>query len=439
MDPMKHFSITTLGCKVNQCESDALSSLLASDGGLAQPDRTSADIIVINTCAVTGKAAMQSRQAIRQAVRNNPDAMIVVTGCYAQTAPDQIRRIKGVDLIVGHADKLRIAQFIRSRQPQSQSPALRHRAMDHAAAFDAMPSVAPENRTRAFLKIQDGCNTFCTYCIVPYARGRSRSMPVIDVVNHIEKLSVDKFMEVVLTGIHLGVYGRDLRPPTTLAVLLKHISRTTNMPRIRLSSIEPTEIDASVLELMADSQSHLCPHLHIPMQSGDNHILKRMGRPYTREYFSEVIQQAHRYLPQAAIGVDVMVGFPGESDAAFHHSMELIRSLPVTYLHVFPFSPRKGTPAEGFPNRVPDPVIKTRGREMRRLGEEKKMAFLKYQVGRTLPVLIETACDGKTGYAKGLSANYIPVLVPDTQVTENSLVDIRITGVASNAGIIGII
>lgn len=430
---MKRFCITTLGCKVNQCESDALSSLLASDGGVAETDRACADIIIINTCTVTGKAAMQSRQAIRQAVRNNPNAKIVVTGCYAQTAPDQIRRIKGVDLIVGHADKLRIAQLLRSRQAQPRSPELRHREIDQTARFDAMPSVAPVNRTRAFLKIQDGCNTFCTYCIVPYARGRSRSMPPIDVVNHIETLSAHKFLEVVLTGIHLGIYGMDLRPPTTLAALLQQVSCTSNIPRIRLSSIEPTEIDAPVLELMAAGRSRLCPHLHIPMQSGDNHILKRMGRPYSREYFYEAIQQAHRYLPQAAIGVDVMVGFPGENDAAFQRSMELIRSLPVTYLHVFPFSPRKGTPAENFPNRVPDPVIKTRGRKMRSLGEEKKIAFFKSQVGRTLSVLIESACDSRTGYARGLSANYVPVLVPDTEVTQNSLVDILITGVASNA------
>ena len=434
---MKRFCITTLGCKVNQCESDALASLLASDGGLAEPDRACADVIVINTCAVTGKAAMQSRQAIRQAIRSNPHAKIVVTGCYAQTAPEQIRRIKGVDLIVGHIDKLRIAQFVRSRHPQPRSPVLRHQAVDQTATFDAMPSVAPENRTRAFLKIQDGCNTFCTYCIVPYARGRSRSMPVKDVVNHIETLSADQFREVVLTGIHLGVYGRDLRPPTTLAALLEQISRTTRMPRIRLSSIEPTEIEAPILALMAGSQSHICPHLHIPMQSGDNQVLKRMGRPYTREHYYDAIQQVHRYLPQAAIGADVMVGFPGESDAAFHRSMELIRSLPVTYLHVFPFSPRKGTPAENFTNRIPDPVIKTRAREMRRLGEEKKLAFFKSQVGRRLPVLIETACDSRTGYARGLSANYIRVLIPDAEVTPNSLVEIRITGVASNAGVIG--
>jgi threonylcarbamoyladenosine tRNA methylthiotransferase MtaB len=426
MDRMKRISITTLGCKVNQCESAALTSLFVSDGSIVEPDMLQSDVIVINTCAVTSKAAMQSRQAIRKAIRRNPDAKIIVTGCYAQTAPEQIKTIKGVDLIVGHADKMRIAKYIAPQPKETHSPRLIWQPINGATQFDAMPSVTPENRTRAFLKIQDGCNAFCTYCIVPYARGRSRSMPFTDVIKHIEKLTAEGFQEVVLTGIHLGVYGKDLEPSTTLEKLLFHLALHTGMKRIRISSIEPTDIEAPLIELMADPRSCLCPHLHIPLQSGDNQILHRMGRPYTRNFFSEMLNKVHRHLPHAAIGVDVMAGFPGESEAAFERSYGLIQELPVTYLHVFPFSPRKGTPAEKFDHRVGDSTIKARCQRLRRLGEEKKKAFFTSQIGSMTNVLIESATDSQTSHAKGLSDNYIPVSIPNTGATENTVVKVKL-------------
>jgi threonylcarbamoyladenosine tRNA methylthiotransferase MtaB len=443
MDPVKRFHITTLGCKVNQCESAALTSFFESDGGSAAQDIDQSDIVVINTCTVTGKAAMQSRQAIRQAIRRNPSATIIVTGCYAQTAPQEIQTIKGIDLIVGHADKLRIAEFARSQQPEAQSPRLIIKAIHQAEQFDAMPSVSPRSRTRAFLKIQDGCNALCTYCIVPHARGRSRSMPASDVARHIAKLTMDGFQEVVLTGIHLGFYGQDLTPPTSLIALLTRMAHGTQkargikMPRIRISSIEPTEIETALINLAADPQSCICPHFHVPLQSGDDDVLKRMGRPYRREMFAEVIETVHRMLPNAAIGVDVMVGFPGESDEAFERSYELIRTLPVTYLHVFPFSPRKGTPAEKFSGKVPDNIIKARNRRLRKLGEEKKRAFFKSQIGRTVTILIETTQDASNRFARGLSENYIPMFIPDSGLVENRFVDVRIIEVTSDNCVFG--
>ncbi len=425
---MKRFHITTLGCKVNQCESAALSSILESDGVSAAQTIDQSDIVVINTCTVTGKAAMQSRQAIRRAIRRNPEAKIIVTGCYAQTAPQEIQTIKGIDLIVGQAEKLRIAEFVRFQPPEAESPRLIRKSIHQAKRFDAMPSVSPQNRTRAFLKIQDGCNTFCTYCIVPHARGRSRSMPVQEALRHIDHLVKHHYKEIVLTGIHLGAYGKDLLPQISLYEFIELIHRDRPANRIRLSSIEPTEVDANLVELMANPESPLCPHFHIPLQSGDDTILKRMGRPYTRRQFSEVIQGIRAKLPHAAIGVDVLVGFPGEDDHAFKQTYDLIDSLGVTYLHVFPFSPRHGTPAAKFKNRVPDPIVKERCKRLRKLGEEKKERFYQANMHRLVKVLIEKS-DDKTGDARGISENYIPVMLPNTGLQENALVAARIQSI----------
>jgi threonylcarbamoyladenosine tRNA methylthiotransferase MtaB len=437
MDPMTRFHITTLGCKVNQCESAALASIFESDGASPAQHIEQSDIVVVNTCTVTGKAAMQSRQAIRRAVRHNPEAILIVTGCYAQTAPWEIETVKGIDLIVGHGDKLRIAEFARHRLLKSDTPRLIRKSIRRAANFDAMPAVSPRNRTRAFLKIQDGCNAFCTYCIVPHARGPSRSMPASDVAQHLATLAADGFQEVVLTGIHLGIYGQDLTPPTSLAALLSRTAHDPLIPRIRISSVEPTEIEPALINIASDAQSSLCPHFHVPLQSGDNDVLKRMGRPYTGELFAEAITALHRALPDAAIGVDIMTGFPGESDEAFERSCQLIQSLPVTYLHVFPFSARKGTPAAGFSGKVADAQIKARSRRLRELGERKKKDFFLSQVDRTLTVLVETTQDGATGYARGLSENYIPVFIPDSRLVQNRCVDVRIVEVNPSGLVIG--
>ncbi len=433
---MKQFTITTLGCKVNQCESSALGTLLEGSGfkNAASTDKT--DLVVINTCTVTGKAAMQSRQAIRQAIRRNPDARVVVTGCYAQTAPDEIRAIDGVEYIVGHADKMGIARMLEEIAPSDTGPNLVRKDIQDARCFDPLPSVAPESRTRAFLKVQDGCNAFCTYCIVPHARGRSRSMPEADALGHLDELRKTGFNEVVLTGIHLGAYGKDLQPESSLTDLLISATREDCIRRIRISSIEPTEIEARIIELMANSEHPLCPHFHIPLQSGDNTILKRMGRPYTREQFAETVTSVRKQLPHAAIGVDVLVGFPGEDEAAFSQTVSLVESLDVTYLHVFPFSPRKGTPAAKFSDQVPEHVVKGRCSRLRKLGEDKKAAFYRSNLSRTVDVLIEK-CDEANRYSKGMSENYLPMVLPDTVVEENTIVQARVHSVEPDLTVIG--
>lgn len=431
---MKNVTIITLGCKVNQCESAALACLLEASGYRPSNAHGRNDLVVINTCAVTGKAAMQSRQAIRQAVRNHPGAKIVVTGCYAQTAPEQIRRIEGVDCIVGHGDKLNIPAIVDRIGLTASEPALVHHDIFEDLCFAPLPSVAPETRTRAFLKIQDGCDAFCTYCIVPHARGRSRSMPAEDVRTHIRMMADQGFREIVLTGIHLGAYGKDLEPQTSLPSLLSSIEGQYRTVRIRISSIEPTEVEADLVNLIAAPESTLCPHLHIPLQSGDNGILKRMARPYGRERFAQTIADIHRALPYAAIGADVLVGFPGENQSAFDNTYALIDQLPVSYLHVFPFSPRKGTPAAGFKAKVRESIIKERCARLRQLSEEKKALFYHSNIGRVVDVLVETV---QSGYCRGLSENYIPVLIPGSQHTENSVVKVCIDRVEPDLTVVG--
>jgi threonylcarbamoyladenosine tRNA methylthiotransferase MtaB len=444
MDPMKRFAITTLGCKVNQCESSALGTLLEACGFQNATSTEKTDLVVINTCTVTGKAAMQSRQAIRQAIRRHPDARIIVTGCYAQTAPDEIKAIEGVEYIVGHADKMGIARMLDpKRNPKlkkmtlpDRKPHIIRQEIQNVRCFDAMPSVAPESRTRAFLKIQDGCNAMCTYCIVPHARGRSRSMPVSDVVGHLNELAKADFKEVVLSGIHLGTYGKDLRPGSSLLDLLVLASQNSRIRRLRISSIEPTEIEPGLIQLMGDADHPLCPHFHIPLQSGDNGILRRMGRPYTREQFSATVAAIREQLPYAAIGVDVLVGFPGEDDSAFFQTLSLIESLDITYLHVFPFSPREGTPAARFKDPVPDRVVKERCRHLRDLGEKKKAAFFLANLGRPVEVLVES-CDKKNRVSKGMSENYLPIVLPDTRAEANTIVKACVRSIESDRTVIG--
>lgn len=434
---MKRYCIVTLGCKVNQCESAAIGHLLEQQGFHCDAGAPDPDVVVINTCTVTGKAAMQSRQAIRKAVRSHPEARIVVTGCHVEVAAPAVGAMEGVHLVVDNANKMELVALLDRLPPAGGSAtpafALRDGCTDHC--FAALPAVSREDRTRAFLKIQDGCNTCCTYCIVPRTRGPSRSMPTADVHRHIRRLGENGFREVVLTGIHLGAYGLDLEPPTTLTDLIDRLSSPPMVDRLRVSSIEPTEITSALVALFAQRAGALCPHFHVPLQSGDNGVLRRMGRQYTREQYAEVIHAIARLLPMAAIGVDVMAGFPGESEAAFEQTCALIQSLPVTYLHVFPFSPRQGTPAVRFTPKVPERIAKERCRYLRAIGEEKRRRFMQSMVGRELVVLVQTVSATPCPTARGMSENYLPVMLSGVRLATNSLVRARIQGV-SDAGIL---
>ena len=421
------YTIVTLGCKVNQFESGSLAQSLKENGWEYTPEDSHADACIINTCTVTEKAAAQSRQAIRQAVRAHPRACIIVTGCYAETEAEAVRKISGVHHVVGHSEKHAIPTLLAGFKKGLQlfSPDFIP-ASGSCEESSWQPFPLPlGDRTRPFLKIQDGCNTFCTYCIVPHARGRSRSMPALQVLEGIRQYSRSGYKEVVLTGIHLGAWGLDLSPKTSLSVLLKEIEGLRLIQRLRLSSIEPGELTKDIIRLISDSEC-ICHHFHIPLQSGDDGILKRMNRPYTTSLFRERIETVHALLPGAAIGVDTLVGFPGETQKAFQNTYDLIQGLPVTYLHVFPFSPRQKTPACKFPDQVEPPVIQERCQQMRQLGRTKKRDFYKKFLGKTLPVLVEGKRDKDTGFLKGTTHNYIPVIFEGKVDLENRIVNVRL-------------
>ena len=431
------FRITTLGCKVNQYESDGIAQRLKDLGYVPAGAGNPADLCIINTCTVTQKASMQSRQAVRQFIRSYPQAQIVVTGCYAQTEPDELKKIDGVHHIIGHGDKHNIPDIVLSQEKGIPSPSLTWRNILHEHHFKQFPVTVFGNRTRPFLKIQDGCDTFCTYCIVPYARGRSRSMPLEKILENIRSLKQAGFHEVVLTGVHLGAYGLDLSPQTNLTDLLEHVLESNVMDRVRLSSIEPHELTQDIIELVTKTEI-FCDHFHIPLQSGDDRVLERMHRSYTSSFFIDLILNIKDQVPDAAIGVDILTGFPGETEKAFENTYSLIEKLPVTYLHVFPFSPRPGTPAFKYPQKIPQKTIKARCEKMRRLGNEKKYAFYNKFMGKTVEVLIESKRDKATGLLKGITSNYIPVHIVDKIDLFNTLVQVKIEKIRNNNMVFGI-
>jgi len=442
-DPAPGFSITTLGCKVNRYESDAMARCLELSEWIPGSGDGEADLCIINTCTVTQKAAMQSRQAVRQAIRSNPGARIMVTGCYAQTEPEEVGKIAGVHYIIGHADKHKIPGFITSdirKNPLHPLPFpdIIRRDIRKERQFGQIPVTAFGDRTRPVLKIQDGCDAFCTYCIVPYARGPSRSMPRENVLENIRHLKTAGFREIVLSGIHLGCYGLDLSPNTSLVELMKQIRSSEAVERVRLSSIEPNELTEAFINLVGESDI-FCNHFHIPLQSGDDGILKRMNRPYTARLFREQVHRIRKRIPDAAIGADVMVGFPGETEAAFNQTRALIDELPVTYLHVFPFSPRDGTPAAQYPDTVPPDIIKDRALNLRQLGSYKKSIFYNRFIKGRIEVLVEGKRNNSEGSLKGISSNYIPVLFKGGGHLKNTLATVRIEAVNPDNSVVGTI
>ncbi len=438
---MMKFTIITLGCKVNQFESESIGQYLKESGWISAEKDERADVCIINTCAVTGKASMQSRQAVRKIIRKNPDSRIIVTGCSAQTEADEFKQINGVHEIIGHADKLKIPEFILNTVLNGNSPSLRLSGISgikESTIFSHIPVTVSDSRTRPFLKIQDGCNAFCTYCIVPYARGKSRSMKQKDVIENIRKLKNAGKKEIVLSGIHLGNYGLDLKPATCLFELIKMIENSCEIDRLRLSSIEPHELTHQLIKLVSKSQV-ICNHFHIPLQSGDDQILKRMNRPYSAAFFGELVINIKKQMPDAAIGADVLIGFPGETENAFENTRSLIEELPVSYLHVFPFSPRKGTAASTFTDQIRPETIKKRAMIMRRLGKNKKNKFYREALGTSTHILVEEKRDRNSGLLKGVTPNYLTVLIDGKDELKNSIVFVKIKKFYKDVALYGMI
>jgi threonylcarbamoyladenosine tRNA methylthiotransferase MtaB len=405
-------AVATLGCKVNQYESAGILDALKKHGVEVVRFDQPADYYVINTCTVTDRSDIESRRLIRRAARACPGAQIIVTGCYAKLAANDIRRMPGVALVTDQ--KALIAEAIAMAAP--------HTAIALQAVAPGWPDLSALKpirffgHTRAFLKIQDGCNSRCRYCIIPFARGASRSVPERGVIGHIDKLRHAGYREIVLTGIHLGAYGADMTPPTDLFSLVKILCDDRAVERLRLSSIEPLEITDPLIALFQYSEV-LCRHLHIPLQSGDDGILKRMGRPYDAKSFAHLLEKIWRAVPDLAVGLDVMVGFPGEDKRAFERTVALIEDLPVAYLHVFPYSERAGTEAAAMSGKVSDGDKKDRAERMRNIGGKKRTAFAQRFIGRIMAVLVEGKPDRKTGLWKGFSGNYIPVVLEDGDVS----------------------
>ena len=406
---MTTVSVATLGCKVNQFESEALMASLEQRGYSLIPFGERADVTIINTCTVTHRADFQSRQMVRRAFRFNPGSLIIVTGCYAQVEPEAIARIDGVGYLLGNGEKKKIPDVLPLLD-KGDLPRIQVADIQREVLFSDIPLHSFHHHTRAFLKIQDGCDACCSYCVVPSARGRSRSLPAEKVVEHLRILKEKGFKEVVLTGIHIGSYGLDLTPPFPLEKLLRRLEHEETPDRIRLSSIEPLDFSPDLISILSKS-SNVCPHLHIPIQSGDDEILQRMNRNYDRSFLSDLLRDLRQRIPQLSIGTDVIAGFPGETEEEFKRTYELIESLPFSYLHIFPFSRRKGTPASRFPQQVGEAKIKERAEVLREMGREKRQAFYRQFVDQELSVLVEDRRDRETGRWKGLSRNYIPVLL----------------------------
>ncbi|MGA1195991.1 MAG: tRNA (N(6)-L-threonylcarbamoyladenosine(37)-C(2))-methylthiotransferase MtaB [Candidatus Latescibacterota bacterium] len=414
----KTVAFYTLGCKMNTYETQWYGEQFAQQGYCEVPFGEPADVTVVNTCTVTGQGDAQSRQALRKAHRVSPEGTVVAVGCYAQTDPDALAEMPEVDLVVGNAEKTQLMDLLNDTCSMGRTFVTRSRAKD----FEDMDIYNFGSRARAFVKMQEGCNEFCSFCIIPFARGRSRSRTVDSTVTQVKKLVDAGYGEVVLTGVHLGDYGVDLEH-TNLLDVLEAIEQIAGLQRFRVSSIEATFVSDAMIDFFASSKK-FCRHLHVPLQSGDDGILKAMRRPYTRTQYIDLIEKLASQIPNIGIGGDVMVGFPGESDAAFQNTYDLIAHHPMTYLHVFPYSPRGKTPAARMPDQVDAQVKKQRGSALRALGEEKVSAFQKRFLGQTLPVLFEGRRGN--GLLNGLTDNYIRVMAPGPDAACDQVVDVRL-------------
>ena len=397
-------AIQTLGCKTNQAESLEIESYLIQDGNSVVEISDRPDICIINTCSVTAKADQQSRQLIRKALRNN--AKVIVTGCYAELYADRIKEIGDSIEIIKNVDKDSIISKIFNRKP----------------AFTC--ASGQYSRKRPIVKIQDGCNFSCSYCSIPMARGRSRSMPMKEIIDKINKYEESGYKEVVLAGIHLGTYGLDYIPNESLSLLLKRILTDTSMARIRLSSIEIGEVNENIIDIMADSR--ICRHLHIPLQSGDDYILRKMKRHYDTTKFADRLEMITLKFPGIAIGTDIITGFPGEGEENFLNTCRFIEGLPLSYVHIFPYSVRTGTKASLFDNQVPEWIKKERFKVLNKIADFIRQNYIVRHIDDTLQIIIETK--NHEGYW-GTSANYIKVLLAgDYDLKEKALIDVRVAG-----------
>jgi threonylcarbamoyladenosine tRNA methylthiotransferase MtaB len=437
---MSTFFIEQFGCRATQADGAAIERQLRERGLSLAGESAVADVVVLNTCTVTAAADTQARDAIRKIHAANPAARIIVTGCYAQRAPEELAALPGVCFVVGNSHKPQIPALlhsIASASPQflrrapfggAEPPPPARSAQTAASVFPApiltgdifgvsdvlvAPVLGGEgNHTRPTLKIQDGCNSRCSFCVIPFVRGKSRSLPPLTVLSEIQRLADSGFREIVLSGINLGTYGRDLSPRVEFLELLRCILDETSVERLRISSIEPLDVTQDLIRLFAASD-RIAPHFHVPLQSASDRILAAMHRWYRAEHYARRVELIQEHLPHAAIGADVIAGFPGETDADHAATLAFIESRPFTYLHVFSYSQRPGTRAAAMPDRLPGGVIKRRARELRALAARKSAEFRRSQIGRSLRVLtLRRDPAGDPSLTPALSGNYLTVCLP---------------------------
>lgn len=409
-------SIQTLGCKVNQSESASIEGILRENNYEMVNHSDGPDICIINTCSVTSKSDYQSRQLVRKAVRSG--AKVIATGCYAQLKPEEISDIDGINAILGNSDKDGLLDCIKNLSRNNKPSVI---VNPPTARLKSAPYYS--DRSRAFLKIQDGCNFSCTYCTVPMARGKSRSLGRDDILSSVDGLIADGYREIVLTGIHIGSYGLELKPKSSLLEIVEQITGSFPQVRIRLSSIEPQEFKMEFLKLIREGK--VCSHLHMPLQSGSDKILKAMNRRYSTAFFKELINNILTECPDISIGTDLITGFPDESDSDFNTTVKFIENLPISYLHVFPYSKRPNTKASIMDNQISTKIAKERVKRLLEISNNKKNAYMKRSLGSTLNVIIEKKIKNQ-GFYSAISDNYLRIHVKSDSLISGQIIRVMV-------------
>ncbi|MFR7349327.1 tRNA (N(6)-L-threonylcarbamoyladenosine(37)-C(2))-methylthiotransferase MtaB [Peptoniphilus sp.] len=430
---MKTFSILTLGCKVNQYESESMKEIFEKNGYIEVSSETDvADVYVVNTCTVTNLSDRKSRQYIRRAKRENPESIVCVVGCYSQVSPDEVKAIEGVDIIMGTTDRNRIVELVENFEVDKSQISI-VKSLKGFTEFQHIEIDKESEMTRSYMKVQDGCNRFCTYCIIPYARGPIRSRTIEDSVEEAKRLSEAGYKEIVLTGIHIGSYGKDLGDER-LVDLIEEIAKVDGIERIRLSSIEPITITRDFLERIK-ATGKVCDHFHLSLQSGSNSVLKNMNRRYTREEYIETCDLIREYFPHVGLTTDIIVGFPGETDEDFEDTVDLVKRVEFSKIHVFKYSKRSGTPASDMKNQVDGNIKIERSNRLLELSDKMMERFIEKNRDTTLKVLFE---EEKDGFIRGYSTNYIDCKIKGDLDLKNQVRDVKIVAVDGESAIVEI-
>lgn len=423
----KTFNILTLGCKVNQYESEAVEEIFESRG--FERKEKDADVYVINTCTVTNMSDRKSRQMISRARKDNPEAIIAVMGCYSQVKPEDVAKIEGVDIILGSRNKEEVVDLCEDML-QNKEAIDQVISVSEEKTFEDLQISNQTEMTRAYMKIQDGCNMYCSYCLIPYARGNVVSRPMDSIVKEAERLAENGFKEIVLTGIHVASYGKDFKDGTSLIDVIENVAKVEGIERIRLSSMEPRHITRDFLERMK-ATSKACDHFHLSLQSGSDDVLKTMNRKYDTAIFKEKTDLIREVFPNAGLTTDIIVGFPGETDANHQETMDFVKKIKFAKTHLFKYSKRDGTRAASMKDQVNGNIKKDRLKDLEAIEKINRQEFLEKQIGKTLSVLFEEKSDME-GFKSGYSTNYLRVNVKDPTLPSNEIYDVFITGIKND-------